>query len=314
MEMKQAIYGTNIQKKYGNFELDIPDLNIPQGYATALIGENGAGKTTLMNILSGVRLDYHGEVRFFEETDVCGKGEKKDLFARNLFNEAEERLRERIGYTAPSEYFLPTWTVKQVIEASEILFDHFNRERFIDIITKLNIPVDSKVKFGKKISDLSDGNRMKLELACVLARDTDLLLLDEPASPLDPLMRDRLCDIIRDYLDAGDGERSVFFSTHNISDMENVTDYAIVMENGEIIEEGFVEDLKEKYIMVRADAEAIDALKPHMLGAHVSNYGIDGLMKREHIDVAESVDAVIQIPTLSEISVALMKQYTGLKI
>ena len=114
-------------------------------------------------------------------------------------------------------------------------------------------------------------------------------------------------------MEAGQGRRTVFFSTHNISDMENVTDYAIIMEDGTIIEEGFVEDLKEKYIMVRADAEDRNAVKPYMLGAHESNYGIEGLMKRENIDVAESIDAVIQIPTLSEIAVSLMKQYTGLK-
>ena len=84
---------------------------------------------------------------------------------------------------------------------------------------------------------------MKLMLANVLARDTNLLLLDEPASPLDPLMRDKLCDLIRQYLEAGNGENTVFFSTHNISDMENVTDYAIIMSHGKIIEEGFVEDL-----------------------------------------------------------------------
>lgn len=86
---------------------------------------------------------------------------------------------------------------------------------------------------------------MKLMLAGVMARKTDLLLLDEPASPLDPLMRDKLCQMIGEYIHEGNGKRSVFFSTHNISDMENITDYAIIMENGQIVEQGFVEDLKE---------------------------------------------------------------------
>ena len=67
---------------------------------------------------------------------------------------------------------------------------------------------------------------------------------------LDPLMREQLCDRMRDYLDEGNGEHSIFFSTHNIADMENVTDYAIIMEHGAIVEEGFVEDLKEEYVLV----------------------------------------------------------------
>ena len=90
----------------------------------------------------------------------------------------------------------------------------------------------------KSVKKLSDGNRMKLMLAAVLSRDTELLIMDEPASPLDPLMREQLCDRMRDYLEEGDGERSIFFSTHNIADMENAADYAVFMDAGKIIEQG----------------------------------------------------------------------------
>ena len=63
--MSNVIEVSNIIKKYKNFTLDIPDMKIPQGFATALIGENGAGKTTLLNILSGIRLDYKGDINYF---------------------------------------------------------------------------------------------------------------------------------------------------------------------------------------------------------------------------------------------------------
>ncbi len=62
-----AIYVKNLTKKYKKFELQIDDLEIPKGFATALIGENGAGKTTLLNILAGIRLDYKGDITFFEK-------------------------------------------------------------------------------------------------------------------------------------------------------------------------------------------------------------------------------------------------------
>ena len=67
MKTENIIEGRNIQKRLRNFELNIPKLNIPKGFATALIGENGAGKTTLLNILSGIRLDAKGDLLFFNE-------------------------------------------------------------------------------------------------------------------------------------------------------------------------------------------------------------------------------------------------------
>ena len=149
-------------------------------------------------------------------------------------------------------------------------------------------------------------------LATVLARDTELLILDEPASPLDPLMRDKLCDIIREYLEQGNGEHSVFFSTHNISDMENVTDYAIVMEHGNIVEAGFVEDLKEKYILVKGEMADAEAAKKILYSFTGNSYGFEGICLAEHIDQLAGMDVSLETPTLFQISVAVMKANTSL--
>lgn len=76
---------------------------------------------------------------------------------------------------------------------------------------------------------------MKLMLCGAFSRNTDLLILDEPSAALDPLMRDSLNKMLLNYLDEKNG-RTVFFSTHNISDMEKITDYLIIMEHGQIVE------------------------------------------------------------------------------
>ena len=62
---KNVIEAKNIVKKYKNFTLDVPEFKLPEGFATALIGENGAGKTTLLNILTGIRMDYTGDITYF---------------------------------------------------------------------------------------------------------------------------------------------------------------------------------------------------------------------------------------------------------
>ncbi|WP_167957106.1 ATP-binding cassette domain-containing protein [Anaerosporobacter faecicola] len=292
MDHEQVISISKLNKKFKDFELNIPELNIPKGFATALIGENGAGKSTLLNILAGIRCDYTGKITYFDGADT------------------EKEIREKIGYTGPGNYFIPHWTSLQVAKASSLLFDHFHKDRFDRLCKELDIFKTAKSKKG--VSKLSDGMRMKLMLATVFARDTDLLLLDEPASPLDPLMRDKLCSMMREYLDQGNGEKSVFFSTHNIADMENVTDYAIIMEQGMVVEQGYVEELKEKYILVKGEAADYEKVKHSMYSIQKNSYGFTGLCLSEKLDELAGIDVVTEIPTLSQICVSVMKQYTVL--
>ena len=96
MQTEASISMTNIKKKFKNFELNVPSLEIPKGFATALIGENGAGKSTLLNILAKIRLDYKGELKYFN-------GETN-----------EYTIQEQIGYTGPDAYFLQHWSVKKI--------------------------------------------------------------------------------------------------------------------------------------------------------------------------------------------------------
>ena len=296
IEMKQ------INKKYRGFTLDIPSLSIPEGFATALIGENGAGKTTLINILAGTRLDYKGELTFF------GKWNDKDR------EQEDVPAREMIGYTGPGNYYLPNWTVQQVEEVTQMLFDKFDREKFESLLEQLQISANTAGGKQKKVSDLSDGNKMKLMLAGVLARETSLLILDEPASPLDPLMRDILCDILRQYLDQGEGKRTVFFSTHNIADMENVTDYAIIMEHGQVMEQGFVEDLKEKYTVVKGELKDADEAAKILYTMSRNTYGFEGVCLSENLDRLAGMDVELERPSLSQICVAVMKANSRIRL
>lgn len=289
MQTEATISMKNIKKGFGGFTLSVPSLEIPKGFATALIGENGAGKSTLLNILAGVRLDYQGEVEYF--------GGEKD----------EKTIREAVGFTNPGTYFMPHWNGKIIAEVSSLLFDNFHADRFKELCKELGIE-----KMDKKVSQMSDGMRMKTTLAAVLARDTKMLLLDEPASPLDPLMRDKLCNMIREYLEEGAGEKSVFFSTHNISDMESVTDYCIIMEQGRVVEQGFVEDMKEKYVMVKGEVADAEKAEQYLIGFQKGSYGFEGLCKTEDLDCLAGLDIAAEQPTLSQISVCIMKQYSKL--
>lgn len=297
MNYTDVITGKNINKKFGKFELDVPEIHIPEGFSTALVGENGAGKTTLLNILSGLRRDNEGEVAYFGEKKITDDG-----------------VMERIGFTGTKNYLLPHWTGDQVRELSALLFDNFDKDKFDSICKSLNI--DSAI-FGakaKRISKLSDGNIMKLMLASVFARKTDLLILDEPASPLDPLMRDLLGDILRTYIAEGNGKRSILFSTHNISDMEDVTDYIIVLDDGKILEQGFVTDIKEKYVIVKGDCELTEELKKNMVCVNPGKYGFEGVALSEKTEAFTGMNISFETPDLFQICVALLKQNSKLQM
>ena len=253
MEFQNVIYGTNIRKKFKGFHLDIEELKIPKGFATALIGENGAGKTTLLNILAGIRLDYKGNIQYFDEK-----------------TEDVEKAKERLGYTGPNSFFLPQWTLPQIEKISSLLFDNFDGKKYQELCQELSI---SAKGIKKDVSSLSDGNRMKLTLAAVFARDTECLLMDEPASPLDPLMRGKL------------------WRTR----------------------QGFVEDLKEKYILVKGDAEDASLAKKYLYSFSSSSYGFEGLCLVKDLDKLAGINISKEVPSLFQISVAVMKASSTLR-
>lgn len=288
--MENVITAKGLTKKYPKFTLGGLDFELPKGFSTALIGANGAGKTTLIDLLCGVIHANSGEVTYF--------GTEKNI--------DDERLRERIGYCASQGFFPQGWKVKDIAESMEIAYSKFDRRKFNDLCREMEVD-DEFTKKQRAMYKQSDGNRMRLALAAVFARETGLLILDEPGSSLDPLMRDRLCDRMRGYLDDGDGEKTILFSTHNIADMENAADYAIFMDMGKIIESGFVEDLKDKYAIVRGDPESCKAASELMLSHTENRITFEGLALSENSAKLEKLGAVTERPTLQQLSVGLLR-------
>ena len=286
-----VIESKKLIKKFGNFELNLSNFKIPKGLATALVGENGAGKSTLLNILSGIRRDFKGDITYFDKYK----------------NIEDKGLRDKIGYTGTGMYFIPSWTGNQIRELSKIMYKDYNDDKFMNIAKSLDLDYDLFAKPAKANSKLSDGNKIKLQLACVFARNTNLLIMDEPASPLDPLMRDVLSEMIRKYIKAGNGERTVFFSTHNISDMENVTDYIMIMEKGKIVVEGYSKELKEKYRFIKGMSDDYEKVLPYATNLIRTNDGFEGVILTDNMGKISNVKVEAFEPTLYQISVAIMK-------
>ena len=288
--MDSILSAKGFTKKYSKFTLGELDFDIPKGFATALIGANGAGKTTLIDALCGIIHATGGEVTYF--------GKYKDI------DSAE--LREKIGYCASSGFFPQGWRAKDIAVSMEIAYKSFDRKKFEELCTQLEVDTEHTRK-ARVMYKQSDGNRMRTSLAAVFARETELLVLDEPGSSLDPLMRDRLCDRMREYLDDGEGEKSIIFSTHNIADMENAADYAVFMDMGKIIEKGFVEDLKEKYVIARGEAADYESAKGLLMSHNCNRTAFDGLALSANTEKLAEAGAACERPTLQQLSIGLLK-------
>lgn len=288
--MENIIEVRGLTKKYSKFTLGEINLDIPRGFATALIGANGAGKTTLLDAVSGIIRKTDGEVTYF--------GRTTDI--------EEDEVRNAIGYCSSVNFLPAGWTVKSTANAMSLAFDNFSLEAYDKLCAEFKLENRNDKKL-KPLTKHSDGNKMRVYLASVLARNTELLILDEPASSLDPLARDVLCEKFREYL-AADEKRSIIFSTHNISDMEYATDYAVFMANGKIIEQGFVEDLKDKYIIVHGDGADIDRVKPYVITVTGNKTTFEACAYSDNAAELAGFNIESERPTLQQLSVAILKK------
>ena len=163
MENNYCVRTRGLTKKYSKFTLGALDLDIPEGFSTALIGANGAGKTTLIDILCGVTHRTDGEVTYF--------GDSRDI--------SDPNLRERIGYCASNAFFPLGFTAKDIAVSMEIAYKSFDRAKFAELCEKFEVDSENTKK-PRPMHKQSDGNRMRTCLASVFARSTELLVLDEP--------------------------------------------------------------------------------------------------------------------------------------
>ena len=237
MTTKNAIEAAKITKELKNFTLDVENFAIPQGFATALIGENGAGKTTLLNILAGIRLDYKGEITYFGQYSDKQKENSGDI-------------KNRIGYTGPGKYYLPQWTVKDIEEISKLMFDDFSADDFHRYCEELAIFSHGSIDMKKANSSFSDGMKMKLMLAGVMARKTDILLLDEPAAGMNNDECNELVEVLKKiHNELG---FTVALIEHHIDFVMNLCNRLYVLNLGKILAEGTPEAVQNDPNVIKA--------------------------------------------------------------
>ena len=145
---------------------------------------------------------------------------------------------QSVAYLTELDMFYETFTVKETIDFTASQFADFNREKAQELLKEM------KLDARKKVKSLSKGNRGRLKLVTTLARDTDVILLDEPFSGLDPMVRDSIVKSLLQYIDFEN--QILLIATHEINEIEPLLDEAIAIYYGSVIGQEDVEALREE--------------------------------------------------------------------
>jgi ABC-2 type transport system ATP-binding protein len=234
-----VIETSNLCKAYGAVEaVRGLDLRVPPGSICGFLGRNGAGKTTTMKMLMGMARPDSGTARVFG-MDAADPSCSVIIRARTAFVGDEKPLYD-------------TMRVPELIRFTASFFPGWQRDLEATYVRRFGLPLDREVR------KLSRGMRTKLALLLALCRGADLLMLDEPTSGLDPAAaEDVLQAIVSQVARAG---TTVFFSSHQIAEVEQIADEIAIIDRGRTIVNGPLEEVREKFrriqIVFGADAPA----------------------------------------------------------
>lgn len=248
----------NLSKHYKAFDLQDINFILPKGYIMGYVGPNGSGKSTTLNLITNICKCSQGEIR------IDGISCAEDAVA----------YKERIGYIGDEFYFPDNFRVKNIRRVLKNFYPTFSAEKFNGFLRRWNLPEK------KPIKDFSRGMKVMLMFASVLSRDTKLLVLDEATNGLDPVMRTEILELLQEYV--MDGERSVIFSTHILSDLEQIADYIYFIHQGRTVLYDAKDELIESYLLVKGERSEISGeLEKALIGVIDNAYGFEALLPSE---------------------------------
>ncbi len=217
----------NLVKKYGYKEaLCGIDLTVERGRIVGLLGPNGSGKSTLIKLSNGLLAPTSGELL---------------INGRQIGTETK-----KIVSYLPERTYLNSWMkVSNIIDFFADFYENFDKNKAYEMLKRLNINPKDQLK------TMSKGTKEKVQLILVMSRKADLYLLDEPIGGVDPAARDYILNtIITNYNPDG----TIIISTHLISDIEQILDDVIFIQNGTIVKTASVDDIRSQ------EGKSIDTL------------------------------------------------------
>ncbi len=232
----------SLTKRYGKLTaLDRCDLDVRRGEVLGLLGPNGSGKTTLLRLLLGYLRPTAGEAR------VDGLDCRRQSLA----------VRRRVAYLPGEMRMFPEMRCRDVLRFFADVRRQPTFERSLKLAERLELDL------SRRVSQLSTGMKRKLALAGTLAAETPLLILDEPTSNLDTTVRGEVIAFVREAKQAG---RTVIFSSHVLSEIEQSCDRVILLRKGRLVYEQVLADLRRQHRILATLSGPLPAPPPDLAG------------------------------------------------
>jgi len=221
-----AIQVRGLEKTFRNFHLGPLDLTVPRGAIYGLIGPNGAGKTTTIDLMLGMGREEAGTIQ------ILGFDHRRD----------EVDVKRRVGYVSPDLSYQPWGKVSRAVNFVRAFYPDWDDDYCRRLFETL------QVNWDEKIASLSYGAKTKLALIMALSHRPDVLILDEPTAGLDAHSKRQLFTELLAAVENSD--RTVFISSHSLSDLERFADHIGIIHHGRLLLEGPTAELVDRYRQV----------------------------------------------------------------
>jgi len=271
-------YGLGNKKVHA---VDGLNLNVPEGSIYGLLGRNSAGKTTTIRMAMGLARPTSGEIK---------------VFGLNPAVDPERvTVLRQIGYV-PEDKMLAALTPRKLLELNRSFYpDTWSDDLARKVIKRLELPLDTA--FMK----LSLGNKTKSALACAIAQRSRLLILDEPTTGLDPIALDELLRLLVEDCTA-DG-RTIFLSTHQLAEIEQIADHIGIMDRGRILLEGPLDDIRSSFRRLTVTGAALPTTNPAILSIkqqpHATQYILQSSPEAFAQDLAVNGATIVESDPMS---------------
>lgn len=277
-DYENAIEISGLTKKYDGFTLDGISFNVAKGSIMGFIGQNGAGKTTtikaLLNIIS------------------ADSGSIKLLGLDHIKHEYE--IKEQLAAVFDEMPFHESFNANQINIMFGGLYGGWDEKKFFEYLDRFGLPRK------KKISKFSKGMKMKLQIAAALSHGAKLMIMDEATTGLDPVVRNEILDIFREYL--RDEENSILMSSHITGDLEKIADSVTFIDKGKILLTGYKDEILENHGVIKCSKSNLGTLAPEdYISARISNFGAEVMVSDKAAAKSKYPSLTIDKTTLEEI-------------